>query len=301
MCGNYPAPNSIIETRLNKPELCQSWNSRFIKEMNYDNYLAHTGTLQYDNMKSLFENIGYTNIYDKTNIDLNNRFKENDLSIDDLSMNFHFSNWLSNREKSSPFIASFITMNSHFPYWTPDKKFNISKNPYSNAMHYQDHFIGQVIKTLKQKKLYKNTIIIVTGDHGRRVSTSSQSIIPKSMYEVPLIIRLPQGAKREINYITNHAQIGGYLLEEVSGQPHGFTDMNLNIEKEHLIFFETDQIFYSLLSTEETSVLGPEGKIYSSSKGWPTFSSSKCDVKECPNNFNHYYTNLANLANWYDL
>lgn len=40
------------------------------------------------------------------------------------------------------------------------------KNRYRNAIHYVDQLIGQFFATLKEKGLYENAIVAITGDHG---------------------------------------------------------------------------------------------------------------------------------------
>jgi len=39
-------------------------------------------------------------------------------------------------------------------------------NQYKNAIYYDDYLFGKIIKTLKEQKVYNNSIIILLSDHG---------------------------------------------------------------------------------------------------------------------------------------
>lgn len=72
-----------------------------------------------------------------------------------------------------PFYAELVTISMHQPYTETvlkndfkQHKFNTrNAQYYCIATHYTDHLIGKFIEALKQKGLYKNSIVIITGDH----------------------------------------------------------------------------------------------------------------------------------------
>lgn len=93
-----------------------------------------------------------------------------------------------NSHINKPFFAYINLQASHFPYKVPDEyqapfipahiKPDLSfvgyssdhiescRNAYFNALHYIDEQIGKLIKCLEDEEIRKNTIVILTGDHG---------------------------------------------------------------------------------------------------------------------------------------
>lgn len=296
LCGVYPTPTSIIEMRINKKDLCKSWLSELINSHKYHGLISYSGNLNYDNMRGFFKGLAPLELVDRNQLNLLKDFSSNELSVDDLSMVENFKSF--NKE---PFIATFITMNSHFPFWTPRKEFQKFEDPYWNSMHYQDYFIGELEKLLALKGLSENTIIIITGDHGKRIGQGSEELLPRSMFQVPLIIKIPGEAGTVISKVTNHADVGSSVYKEITGNYFGIKKMNLETEKSSFVFFETSETIFSLISKKEKLVLKNNGLIYRSDSGWPKVTDPTCDKKSCPYLFSDFYINLENLKEIYDL
>lgn len=85
---------------------------------------------------------------------------------------------------------------------------------YANISHI-DEQIGQVIKTLKEKGLYENTLIIFTSDHGEFMGFHHLLLKSNHMYDpvmkVPLIIKYP--------YQTNKGTISDKLISNIDIAP----------------------------------------------------------------------------------
>jgi membrane-anchored protein YejM (alkaline phosphatase superfamily) len=99
-----------------------------------------------------------------------------------------FIDFISKRDNSKPFFSFIFFDSSHQPYLYPDEyekfkpvlpkseinyfkdvskdKIYLVKNRYKNAIYYEDYLIGKIIRAMKEKDLTKNTIFVVTGDHG---------------------------------------------------------------------------------------------------------------------------------------
>ncbi len=92
----------------------------------------------------------------------------------------------------------------HTPYAPPgdySKKFK--KDLYMGEIAYMDEYIGKMVKELKNRKLYDNTIIIIVGDHGEDKGEHKEyghgMFCYDNVLKVPLIIvnsRLIDGEKR---------------------------------------------------------------------------------------------------------
>jgi len=82
---------------------------------------------------------------------------------------------------------------------------------YDDEILYNDKMIGKLIKTLKEKNMYSNSIIIITSDHGEEFFEHGGFLHGRSLYgellKVPLIIRLPDKINKTIDKIANQVDI----------------------------------------------------------------------------------------------
>ncbi len=93
---------------------------------------------------------------------------------------------------------------------------------YKNAIYYNDQLFGKMIDKLKEKKLYDNSLIIYTSDHGQEFfeqgNFGHNTSFSKGQIHVPLMIKLPKSLQKShlgehINsYLTSHQDIVPSLL-----------------------------------------------------------------------------------------
>ncbi len=76
------------------------------------------------------------------------------------------TSWIKGR-KEKPFFCYFATTNVHHPF-TPAKRFQGSSESgvYGDFVHELDWIVGEVVKTLEEKGVADNTLIIFTSDNG---------------------------------------------------------------------------------------------------------------------------------------
>lgn len=95
------------------------------------------------------------------------------------------------------------------------------KNLYKNTTHYVDSLVGKVFADLKQKKLLKNTVIIITGDHGQEINDNKlnywghNSNFTKYQTKVPLIVHWPGKAANTIDQLTSHYDLVPTLMKNL--------------------------------------------------------------------------------------
>ena len=91
-------------------------------------------------------------------------------------------------------------------------------NSYKNSVHYIDHLLGDVFSKLKEKGLDKNTVIILTGDHGQEINDTRHNFwghnsnFAKYQTRVPLLVWWPGKEGENISYRTAHYDIVPTLL-----------------------------------------------------------------------------------------
>ncbi len=154
-----------------------------------------------------------------------------------------FEKFLNQRNKKKPFFGFLLYDAAHNycdggenEHQTPFKyaikkcaRFSLTKtsNPtpyvkrYHNAIYFIDNQINQVLKQLKKHGLYKNTIIIITSDHGEQFNDeklgfwSHTSAYTRHQLQIPLLIYWPNKKPTVIRYFTTNYDVIPTLLTRV--------------------------------------------------------------------------------------
>ncbi len=86
----------------------------------------------------------------------------------------------------------------------PEKLMEQTRKDYKKSLSMADLEIGKLIKHLKSSKIYENTLIIVTSDHGQALKEPYQypyyghgNFLYNEIIEVPMIIKFPDTRKIE--------------------------------------------------------------------------------------------------------
>lgn len=96
-------------------------------------------------------------------------------------------------------------------------------NRYKNSVHYIDNLLQEVFLHLKKQGLDKNTIIVLTGDHGQEINDTRNNFwghnsnFAKYQTHVPLLVWWPGKTGGEKTYRTSHYDIVPALLKHALG------------------------------------------------------------------------------------
>ena len=203
-----------------------------LKKLDYDiSIISSTNTSWPE-----FRKTAYVNIIDKIKDDFEGKPWQKDIQSSK-----YFINKIANYDKTKP-IFSFLFMDSPHGYSFPKEynKFNArdeninyltvgkdSKNiksvlsRYKNAIYFNDKLFGDIINKLKQRKLYKNSLIIFTSDHGQEFYEygffGHNSSFSKGQTHIPFIVKLPDSLKSKLkindtNMLTSHIDVVPTLL-----------------------------------------------------------------------------------------
>ena len=145
---------------------------------------------------------------------------------------------LRGRPKDQPFFMWFASHDAHRP-WDADSFEGINRPadvrvpPYladtpetrvDLAHHYDeitrlDHYVGEVVRELRQQNVLDETVIIVMADNGRPFPHSKTQLYEDSL-KPPLIIRWPLGVPRpaQVDALVSSIDIGPTVLE-LAGVP----------------------------------------------------------------------------------
>jgi arylsulfatase A-like enzyme/Flp pilus assembly protein TadD len=110
--------------------------------------------------------------------------------------------WLSKNHRNKFFLWMHL-YDPHYPY-RPPAPYNqqYKDRPYDGEIAFADAQVGRLISFLKLNSLYRNTLIVLTGDHGESLGEHGEKthgfFIYNATLHVPVIIRLPGGSSGRV-------------------------------------------------------------------------------------------------------
>ncbi|GEM_PF-75522 len=107
--------------------------------------------------------------------------------------------WLSvNRDKKKFMFMHYY--DPHGPYLPPAPFSEQFRDPYDGEIAFTDHCIGQVMDKLESLDLYRDALIVITGDHGEMLGEHGEAhhsfFVYQSAIRVPMMFKLPRDAYR---------------------------------------------------------------------------------------------------------
>ncbi len=128
--------------------------------------------------------------------------------------------WLG-RHPKGPFFVWVHLYDAHDPYAPPEPyKSRYASEPYDGAIAYEDAAVGKLLRALKSRGLYDDTVIAVTADHGESLGAHGEDTHGVFLYDetihVPLLIKLPQarGGGRQVSSRVELVDILPTLLQQ---------------------------------------------------------------------------------------
>jgi phosphoglycerol transferase MdoB-like AlkP superfamily enzyme len=120
-----------------------------------------------------------------------------------------------------PFFTSWLTLSSHEPFETPVPKVfagNNKETKFFNSLHYTDSVIYTFINELKKLPSWKNTLVIISADHGHYLPVTGKRA---DDYRIP-VLWLGGFLKKQneiINKTTSQLDVAASLMQQLN-----FTD-----------------------------------------------------------------------------
>jgi arylsulfatase A-like enzyme/Flp pilus assembly protein TadD len=212
--GTYPMLSGMHDFSANKLNPSQPTLASVLKQHGYITG-AVIGSAVLDSRFGL--NNGFDFYYDHFDF---NRLQESNLeemkrqggAVTDAALD-----WLGKNHRSKFFLWMHL-YDPHYPYRPPAPYSEQYKDrPYDGEIAYADAQIGRLVTFLKAKGLYRNTLIVLAGDHGESLGEHGEKthgfFIYNSTLHVPLIIRLPGISRTKVvPEITSLADITPTLL-----------------------------------------------------------------------------------------
>jgi len=141
-----------------------------------------------------------------------------------------FISWLEKRDTTRPFFGFLFFDAPHGPYIFPKdfEKFKPSTrspnyvtsgrkdaralfNSYKNAVFFDDHLTGKVLSALERHGLLKDTIVLITGDHGEEFFETGYwghtSTFSRYQAHVSCVLYIPGRGQETIRHPTSHLDV----------------------------------------------------------------------------------------------
>lgn len=242
--SGFPAyPKFSIIEAANKSQKLSSITA-VLKSKGYSSFFVYGGETEFANLKSYLYNCNYDTIYDKHNFkkaDLNSKWGAHDKVVLDKTLQ------LINRYKQ-PFFTTVLTLSSHEPYETPGFKVfqgNDHTTRFLNSISYTDKCFYEFVNECKKQPWWKNTVMIVTGDHGHVYPETNDKT---DEFRIPLLWlggALSQKGMT-INYPVAQTDIAATLLAQLSlwKKQLPFSKNSMDTTLPHWAFGSFDDGFY---------------------------------------------------------
>jgi len=127
------------------------------------------------------------------------------------------------------------------PSWGNVNYFKLNKNfdptpfvnRYKNAVNYTDSLVGEVLQKIETSGILKNTVVIITSDHGQEFNDNGQNYwghngnFSEYQTKVPLVIRWPGKQPQTFNHLSSHFDIAPTLLRDLLACKNDVTDYSM--------------------------------------------------------------------------
>ena len=192
--GTYPLRSGMHDFADNKLNPAQPTLASVLKENGYVTG-AVIGSAVLDSRFGL--NHGFDFYYDHFDF---SRLQESNLDQMERSGDLvadQALDWLDKNYQKKFFLWMHL-YDPHYPYRPPSPySEEYQDRPYDGEIAFADSQVGRLIRELKEKGVYQNTVIVFTGDHGESLGEHGEKthgfFIYNATLHIPTIIRLPGG------------------------------------------------------------------------------------------------------------
>lgn len=182
--GTYGIPDGSLFTSLGSENTFQA-APQILHQDGYTSAVFHGNVGTFWNRNDVYKNLGYNYFFDQ------NYFTNdpNDKIGYGLKDKLLFSESIKYLERmQQPFYAKYITVTNHIPFSMDkqdlDPKFKTTNtrdttiNNYFETAHYLDQAVKEFFSYLKSSGLYKNTMVVIYGDHYGLSNSENETLAP---------------------------------------------------------------------------------------------------------------------------
>src|SRR5207253_4223372 len=126
--------------------------------------------------------------------------------------------WLAKNYQKKFFLWMHL-YDPHYPYRPPAPySQEYESHPYDGEIAFADAQVGRLLRFLKEKGLYRNTLIVLSGDHGESLGEHGEKthgfFIYNATLRVPLILHLPgKASAKTLTHLVSLADLMPTVLQ----------------------------------------------------------------------------------------
>ncbi|MEM8498253.1 MAG: sulfatase-like hydrolase/transferase [Pseudomonadota bacterium] len=186
--GLPPLPGIALNQRDGYEKL--SSLPRELQNAGFETSFVYGGWPGFSNFKPYWSNIGFNTVY--TRDDFSNKWFETSWGVADEIL---FERVLAEMDEKTQtherVFVSTLTVSNHRPYDFPKGRiqYPADERKQEYAVAYADWALGQFLDMAEQKPWFKDTLIVITPDHGP--NPEGDSLIPIDSYRLPAIMLVP--------------------------------------------------------------------------------------------------------------
>lgn len=209
----------------------------FFLENNYSTNFYYGGEPEFANIKSYltaqkFQHFITRNNFDQS--DMNSKWGAHDGVV----MNRLLTDI---RIAKQPFFTTWLTLSSHEPFETPVPSVftgSDKETKFMNSLHYTDSIVFTFVNELKKLPSWKNTLIIISADHGHYLPITGKRA---DDYRIPVLWLggILENKHRVFGHTVSQLDIAGSLINElgVGADKFPFSRNIFNSSSNHFAFF----------------------------------------------------------------
>lgn len=212
--SGYPAqPRSSIIKFPNKTQHLP-YLPKTLERSGYHTSFVYGGDIGFANMESYVTQAGFSQITEVD--DFGSEFDDSKWGVAD---HFVFERLLTECDTaSSPFFKVMLSLSSHEPFEVPMETViegNDEGSMFLNSCYYTDKSLGEFVRKAKQQPWWKNTLVIITADHGHRFPNPNE-LKEKERFKIPMLwIGGAIDKSERIKTYAGHTDIANTVLNQL--------------------------------------------------------------------------------------
>jgi len=143
----------------------------------YHTSFYYGGNIEFANIKILFKDCDL--------LAEQSYFKSKDKNVwgvhDHITLDVFYQDLI---KRKQPFLSGIFTLSSHEPFDVPNYKKH--SEPLTNSVSYTDSCLGIFLHQLKESKLWENTLVVISADHGTTLPNRSALFLPEN-FHIPIL------------------------------------------------------------------------------------------------------------------
>ena len=295
----YPTDDFSIFKQYNENQFYSF--PRVLQDKGYNTMVFHGNNEEFWGRKDIYPRLGINNFISLEDFDYNEEEDIIGLGLNDKSLYNQSINYLKNSKK--PFYSMMISLTSHHPYELPEEKIDIELKEkhkdtlfgnYIQSIHYADEALGLFIDRLKEEGLYKDSMIVVYGDHAGLYPVRAENYEVMSDYlgeeyrfdevmNIPLVFHIPgEGVEGKEEIVGGEIDLFPTMLNLIG------IDNNKGKMYGHDLFnsksgFVANQYYVpigSFIDDDKVFLMSEDG-IFENSKAWDRKTKKPIDIEKC--------------------